>query len=196
MPEIKTLALFPLNSVLFPGGLLQLKVFEARYLELITRCLDSAQPVGIILKQPGSPMESLGTRAELLGLEATSTSTSILHVRCRGTQRFTIQSLAQASDGLWQAQVQGTEDDPLMLPSLALIPTAEALASAMAKLKQQGRQPFLKPFQFDSAGWVANRWCEILPISNAAKHQLLALPDPMVRLQLVGDYLRGQGVIG
>jgi hypothetical protein len=56
--------------------------------------------------------------------------------------------------------------------------------------------PFLEPYRFDDAGWVANRWCEILPISQAAKFKLMELPDPHVRLQLVDDYLRGKGVIG
>jgi Lon protease-like protein len=48
----------------------------------------------------------------------------------------------------------------------------------------------------NDAGWVANRWCEILPISLAAKQKLMELPEPAMRLNLVGEYLRGKGVIG
>ena len=59
------------------------------------------------------------------------------------------------------------------------------LANAIATLKAQGAEPFLEPHRFDDAGWVANRWCEILPISLAAKQKLMELPDPQVRLQLV-----------
>jgi uncharacterized protein len=197
MPEIESpaaLTLFPLNSVLFPGGLLTLKVFEARYLELIKHCMRTAQPFGVVLKPPGGAMETIGTIAEIIEVEATTPC--IVQARCRGAQRFEMVSQTQSGNGLWQAQIHPRSDDTPMLPSRKLISTARALASAIANLKQQGSHPFLKPFQFDNAGWVANRWCEILPISNIAKQQLLALPDPMARLQLVGDFLRGQGVVG
>jgi len=70
------------------------------------------------------------------------------------------------------------------------------LAEAIAALKAQGTTPFLEPYRFDDAGWVANRWCEILPISQAAKYKLMTLEDPMARLQLVDDYLRSKGVVG
>jgi Lon protease-like protein len=72
----------------------------------------------------------------------------------------------------------------------------QALANAIAKLKAQGAEPFSPPHRLDDAGWVANRWCEILPITLAAKQKLMELDDPQVRLQLVHDYLRGKGVVG
>jgi uncharacterized protein len=62
-------------------------------------------------------------------------------------------------------------------------------------LKAKGAEPFLQPYRFDSAGWVANRWCEILPISLAAKQKLMELPDAQVRLQLVDEFLRSKGVV-
>jgi hypothetical protein len=70
-----------------------------------------------------------------------------------------------------------------------------ALANAIATLKQQGSEPFLPPYSFDDAGWVANRWCELLPISLAAKQKLMELDQPQVRLQLVDEFLRTKGVI-
>jgi Lon protease-like protein len=66
---------------------------------------------------------------------------------------------------------------------------------AIAALKAQGTEPFLEPHRFDQAGWVANRWCEILPIPLAAKQKLMELPDPRVRLRLVDDFLRSKGVV-
>ena len=71
-----------------------------------------------------------------------------------------------------------------------------ALATAIRRLKQQGSTPFLEPYRFDDAGWVANRWCEILPIPLAAKQRLLELDEPLMRLQLVDEFLRGKGVVG
>ena len=81
------------------------------------------------------------------------------------------------------------------MPREALHETVRGLANAIASLKGKGVEPFEQPYQFDSAGWVSNRWCEILPISLAAKQKLMELPDPLVRLELVDEFLRGQGVV-
>ncbi len=59
----------------------------------------------------------------------------------------------------------------------------------------QEQRPFALPYQLDDAGWVANRWCEILPISMAAKYRLMRLDEPLLRLKLVDDYLRSKGLI-
>ncbi len=63
------------------------------------------------------------------------------------------------------------------------------------RLREQGSTPFTSPYRFDDAGWVANRWCEILPISLAAKQRLMTLTEPQVRLKLVDEYLRSKGVV-
>ncbi len=204
MPETELLSipLFPLQAVLFPGGLLSLKVFEARYLDLISACLRENKPFGVVslrqggeVRKHGGPVvtEPIGTLAELI--EVDSAQHGILQVRCRGTQRFEVIAKEQQPDGLWLAQARMLDDDEAAAPSEALIETVRGLANAIATLKQQGAEPFLKPFKFDSAGWVANRWCEILPISIAAKQKLMELPDPQVRLQLVGEFLRTKGVV-
>ena len=204
MPETDVLAvpLFPLQAVLFPGGLLSLKVFEARYLDLISACMRESKPFGVMalrqgaeVRKPGEPvaMEVIGTMAELIDVD--SAQHGILQVRCRGTQRFEVQTRGQQPDGLWLAQVRMLADDNASLPTDALVETVRGLANAIATLKQQGSEPFLKPFKFDHAGWVANRWCEILPISLAAKQKLMELPDPQVRLQLVDEFLRTKGVV-
>jgi Lon protease-like protein len=194
--------LFPLQAVLFPGGLLSLKVFEARYLDLISACLRENTPFGVValrqggeVRKPGEPvaLEETGTLAELI--EVDSAQPGILQVRCRGTQRFGVNRMRQQADGLWLAEVEMLADDEASLPTDPMIETVRGLANAIATLKQQGSEPFLKPFLFDNAGWVANRWCEILPISLAAKQKLMELPDAAVRLQLVDEFLRSKGVV-
>jgi hypothetical protein len=200
-PE-RELPLFPLQAVLFPDGLLGLTVFEARYLDLITACLRERQPFGVVGLLRGREVrggstavsfEAVGTVAEIVS--ADSDRPGILQVRCRGTQRFRVEASREQSDGLWLARTSEVADDEMLAPTEALIGTVRALAAMVAKLKSQGEAPFLQPYRFDDAGWVANRWCEILPISQAAKQKLMELPDPMVRLQLVDDYLRGKGVV-
>jgi uncharacterized protein len=196
------LPLFPLQSVLFPGGLLTLKVFEARYLDLVSDCLRHQRPFGVVCLRQGSDVqragdkprfEEVGVTAELS--EVDSDEPNILRVKCVGRRRFRITHPQQQADGLWSAQAQPLPDDPWLAPDEARIPTVRALANAIATLKQQGSQPFLSPYHFDDAGWVANRWCELLPISLAAKQKLMELDQPLVRLQLVDEFLRSKGVI-
>ena len=196
------LPLFPLQTVLFPGGLLTLKVFEARYLDLIAGCLRERRPFGVVMLRGGSEVrqsretidiETTGTLAELIDVD--SEQAGILHVRCRGTQRFLIHSSWQRNDGLWLAESEAVPDDDPVAPTDALIEAARGLASAITALEARHARPFLEPYRFNDAGWVANRWCEILPITVLAKQRLMELPDPMVRLQLVDEFLRKKGVV-
>lgn len=197
------LPLFPLQSVLFPQGLLALKVFEARYVDLVSASLREGTPFGVVALVSGSEVrrhsesavefEQVGTCAELMDVDAAQPG--ILQVKCRGTRRFMVRSAQQQPDGLWVAQATYLPDDETVPPPDALLRSARGLASAVATLKLQGAEPFLEPFNFESAGWVANRWCEILPISQSAKQKLMELPDATVRLQLVDEFLASKGVV-
>jgi uncharacterized protein len=202
---IDALPLFPLRSVLFPGGLLALKVFEARYLDLVTDCLRLQQPFGVVCLLQGGEVrsgKSAAVRFESAGVmarldEVDSEQPGVLHARCTGTRRFRLDGAAtQQADGLWIGRAELLSDDITLPPSAEHLPTVQALASAIATLKAQGSEPFKLPHRLDDAGWVANRWCEILPISLGAKQKLMELDDPQVRLQLVHEYLRGKGVVG
>jgi uncharacterized protein len=196
------LPLFPLQVVLFPGGLLSLKVFEARYLDLMSYCLRERRPFGVVALRKGSEVrahkdqiefESTGVLAELLDVD--SAQAGILNVRCRGTSRFTLESSQQRDDGLWLADSAAVPDDAAIRPGPELHDTVRGLANAIATLDAQGASPFLQPYEFENAGWVANRWCEILPIPLGAKQKLMELSDPSVRLKLVADFLRSKGVV-
>lgn len=204
MPPSDTfaLALFPLQTVLFPDGLLSLKVFEARYLDLVGSCLREGKPFGVVALKQGSEVrhgvekvafESLGTLAELIDVD--SAQPGILQVRCRGLQRFEVKSSSQQPDGLWVAEAACLPDDEAAPPAEPMHDTVRGLANAIARLKSQGSEPFLAPYRFDDASWVANRWCEILPISLLAKQKLMELPDGQVRLKIVDEFLRGKGVV-
>lgn len=196
-----TIALFPLRSVLFPGALLQLKVFEARYLDLVGRCLRERERFGVVCLAEGRETGRDGVRFETEGTmadieEVDAEGTNLLRVRCRGAWRFRIVGQARAQpDGLWVADVQALAADAFEAPLAEFAPTVQALQQVIASLKEQGNRPFAEPFHLDDAGWVSNRWCEILPISLAAKHKLMMLEDPQTRLRLVHEYLKGKGVV-
>jgi Lon protease-like protein len=201
--SLSALPLFPLRSVLFPGGLLALKVFEARYLDLVSDCLRRQQPFGVVCLLQGGEVragkgairfESAGVLARLDDVD--SERAGVLRARCTGTRRFRLdRAAAQQSDGLWIGSAALLPDDTALAPSAAMMPTVHALSNAIATLKAQGVEPFNQPHRLDDAGWVANRWCEILPISLGAKQKLMELDDPQVRLQLVHEYLRSKGVV-
>ena len=197
------LPLFPLQAVLFPGGLLGLKVFEARYLDLVAECLREKRPFGVVcLKQGGETLRNAGSVAlEAVGVLATidevdAEQTGILAVRCNGGRRFRCsEPPRQRENGLWIAAAELLADDEPHLPAPAMLQTVRALADAIKSLAERGRHPFAKPFRLDDAGWVANRWCELLPVSLAAKQKLMELEDPVIRLSLVDGYLRDKKVV-
>jgi len=119
----------------------------------------------------------------------------ILAVRCHGDSRFTLAAPRQRADGLWLADASALPDDPPTAVPADLERCSRALQQAVASLAERGRTPFVPPHRFDDAGWVANRWCELLPVPLAAKQRLMALDDPALRLRLVDEYLHGRGVV-
>jgi Lon protease-like protein len=194
--SINTIPLFPLHAVLFPGGLMNLTVFEARCVELIDVCRREQKFFGSVMlsASEGSAFESIGCEAEVLDIH--QAGAGVLRVACRGHRRFEVKSSHEAKEGGWPlALIDWLPADPQVLPSQAFVPVVKALANAMARLKAEKKAAFLEPFDFKSVGWIANRWCELLPIPLSAKQRLMALPDPQARLQLVDQFLRTQGVL-
>ena len=197
------LPLFPLKMVLFPGSILGLKIFEARYLDMVGHCLRSSTPFGVICLQSGNEagrsdalqrLETVGTVAHIDEVDAEQAG--ILRLRCHGGQRFKLtEAPVQRDNGQWVGRVEPLRDDAPRGPGPAMMPTVTALAEAIQKLQQQDHEPFAKPYRLDHAGWIANRWCELLPISLAAKQKLMELDDPVIRLSLVDGYLRDKKVV-
>lgn len=191
------LPLFPLRTVLFPDGLLELKIFETRYLDLISRCMRERRPFGVVALKSGTEarvsndavaLYEVGTLAELVDVD--SAEANILLVRCRGTQRFVVGATQQQVDGLWLGDATAVADDPVVAPGPTHGNAVKSLAEATQALEAQGAQPFLLPHRFDSAGWIANRWCEILPLPLEAKQRLMTLADPLGRLDIVDSLMR------
>ena len=193
------LPLFPLQAVLFPEGRLTLKIFEARYLDMVGSCMRAQRPFGVVGLEAGSEVRGaggdvrlrpVGTLAELSDVD--SAQPGILQIACRGTLRFSIESSRQQADGLWLAHVTERAADAEVAPAADHASAVKGLRDAVATLEQHGASPFLPPHRFESAGWVANRWCEILPISLDAKQLMLELADPLARLGLVDSLLRAR----
>lgn len=206
--DTSALPIFPLQTVLFPGGRLNLKIFEARYLDMVGDCLRENRPFGVACLVTGGEVhhkrqasaEPRAVRFEATGVlaridDVDAEQAGILHIRCSGLQRILLDSPRQQADGLWLADAALQPDDDTLAPTEPLQASVAALREAIEAMRREGAEPFIPPYRFDDAGWVANRWCEILPISLAAKQRLMALDDPLARLQLVDEFLRKQGVI-
>jgi Lon protease-like protein len=202
---LQSLPLFPLAAVLFPGGVLSLRVFEVRYLDMIAKCRKAGAPFGVValtqgseVRQPGSAKEafsSVGTLATITEFE--TPRPGLMLVRATGAQRFRITSSDQLRHGLWVADVERVDaDKPVSVPDDLKV-AAQALEKVIHSLEQRttpGQMPVLPPWKFDDCGWVANRWCELLPLPLALKQRLMELDNPLVRLELVSDVLTRTGI--
>ena len=208
-----SLPLFPLSTVLFPGGVLPLRIFEVRYLDLISRCHREGAPFGVVCLTHGSEVRQprrqaepdavpgdefepqafapVGTMAHIIEVE--SPQAGLMMIRCTGGRRFRLSHREQLKHGLWVGDAQWLPDDlPVSVPpDLAHVKLAlERLVQNMqATMSQMDALPLQLPYRWDDCGWLANRWCEILPVSSQLKQQFMVLESPLVRLELVADLL-------
>ena len=202
---LQSLPLFPLSAVLYPEGLLSLRVFEVRYLDMIAKCRKAGAPFGVVsltqgneVRQPGSQeaFSAVGTLATIQDFE--NPQPGLMMVRAVGSQRFRITASEQLKHGLWVADVESIAPDLAVTIPEDLKPTSDALRrlieSLQLKADAAAPMPLLPPFKLDDCGWVANRWCELLPLPVALKQRLMELDNPLVRLELVSDVLTRTGI--
>lgn len=199
-----SIPLFPLSTVLFPGGLLPLQIFEVRYLDMIARCIADETPFGVVLLTKGGEVrapearerfEEAGTLACVI--DTTGSTTNLLQVVCRGGARFELHSTLQRANGLWMGEAELAQQDHAVQIPTELRGASEALERVLATLTDvpRHRWPVLPPFQLDDSGWVSNRWCELLPLPDAQKQQMLMLDNPLIRLELLHDVLDEHGML-
>ena len=198
------LPLFPLGSLLFPGGALGLRVFEARYLDLMTACLKTAAPFGVVFIENGSEVKSNGSSAPMLAtmgckaeiIACDMQEAGLMMVRARGLGRFAIETTQTGPNGLRIGTVSDIEPDAATALPEQYKAVGQSLKQVIAALHlQQGEVPFIAPYALEDAGWVANRWCEILPIPPETKQKLMALEQPLIRLELVANFLKKRGLL-
>lgn len=209
-PLLRSLPLFPLGTVLFPGGLLPLRIFEVRYLDMIGRCHRNGSPFGVVSLTQGSEVRRAGAEAERFAAVGTlavirefdAPQAGLLQIECIGTQRFSVRSSELQSYGLWTAEVEALADDLALTIPDDLQQTAEALRRLVQALEERQRMtgdagvrlPIAQPYRFEDCGWVANRWCELLPMQTELRQRLMALDSPLMRLELVSDLLARAGI--
>ena len=182
---MNSIALFPLNIVLFPDGPLPLRIFETRYVDMVRRCMRETQTFGVVVIREGNevgPAETydVGTLAKIVDFH--QLSDGLLGLSCVGQQRFRIRSRSRQADGLNLAEVDRLAERPAVA-----VPARHARLPELLKsvLPQLGEVYTDIEMRLDDAAWVGHRLAEILPIPLAAKQSCLELDDPIQRLDVL-----------
>jgi len=191
-----TVPIFPLQTVLFPGAMLPLKIFEVRYMDMAKACLKDSSPFGVCLiregQEVGAPAvpEPVGCLARIAQCDVEELG--ILKVTAEGLERFRIVSREVNRQGLIVGEVErlATEEDAPDAAGLA--ESSEFLRKAIAGI---GAERFNEPFHFEDASWVGFRLAEILPLRVDVKQKLLELTDAALRLAILHKFLRQQKLI-
>ncbi|WP_343351012.1 LON peptidase substrate-binding domain-containing protein [Pseudomonas sediminis] len=179
------LPLFPLNTVLFPGCVLDLQIFEARYLDMISRCMKQGTGFGVVCIVEGEEVGEAASRFAAIGCEALvrdfqQRPNGLLGIRVEGGRRFRVERAQVLPDQLTVADVQWLEEQPNS-PLQAEHADLAALHAALAE------HPLVAGL--DMTGVVAgqqqlaNQLAYLLPLEPAQKLQLLQLDDPALRLE-------------
>jgi uncharacterized protein len=187
--------IFPLGSVLFPGGTMALKIFEQRYMDMAKQCLKHAAPFGIALiregEEVGTPALShpVGTLARIDDWEMATLG--VLEVRVKGDERFRVLEQKVLPSGLIVGNLELIDADDT--------PASPALEACAAFLKTVHGKIYVDAPPDESRyldiSWVSFRLTEILPFSNSVKQKMLELTDAKMRLEILQRFLRDQNLI-
>jgi hypothetical protein len=192
----RQMPIFPLGTVLFPGAILPLKIFEVRYMDMARACLRDSSPFGVCLIREGSEVGApavphpVGCTARIA--ECDVEELGILKVRAEGLERFRIVSTEVSRQGLIIGEVEDIDPEPPQPGAPGLADSAQFLQKAIAGI---GEERFAQPFRFDDASWVGFRLAEILPLRIDVKQRLLELTDPAMRLVVLHKFLQQQELI-
>jgi uncharacterized protein len=190
----REVALFPLHTVLFPGGVLPLRVFEPRYMEMAKACLRDDERFGVCLIREGTEVgapavpEEVGCLARIIRWDMQQVG--ILQLTTRGERRFRIRDRRLQADGLARATIE-----PLPEETDAAVPQAyETCVQLLRRAVDEHAAPCVEPpFRFESSAWVGARLAEILPLSLSARQKLMELDSGLERLAILHSLLAQRG---
>ncbi len=193
--SFQELPLFPLNTVLFPGGVLPLRIFEPRYLNMVSECMKADHGFGVVAIQEGgetgmaASFQKIGTLARIADFDRLEDG--LLGITCQGEQRLQVMSHRVQADRLILGRVRFLPDDPSRPPLPAHAPLLTFLRHVLEQEELQCYTRFLQP-AWDSAAWVGNRVAELLPLPLGLKQALLELTDPTQRLDALRSLFQSE----
>jgi Lon protease-like protein len=175
--------LFPLHTVLFPGGPLPLRIFETRYTDMVRRCAREQQPFGVVLIQEGEEAGAVATTATVGSsariVDFYTLKDGFLGIACVGERRFSMQRVWREADGLNMAEISWLADEPVLPLPAEYAQLGDVVRRALEDLAEHYQHVEKK---FDDAAWVGARLTEILPLQLPDKQAMLELDDPLARL--------------
>lgn len=178
-----TVPLFPLKTVLFPGGVLPLRIFEARYVDMVGRCLRNDEPFGVLAIVEGSEAgpartRGVGTLARIVDFRRGDDG--LLGIVALGGERFEAAAIDVQPDGLYVGRVEVLEREP----RLDLPERHRDLARLVQRvLPSLGDSVRHMTAAYDDATWVGYRLAEMLPLSVDDKQTYLEMNDAAERLE-------------
>jgi Lon protease-like protein len=185
------LPLFPLDTVLFPGGPLPLRIFEPRYVDMVRKCMREGVPFGVLLIRSGqevgevSSAANIGTSARIVDFH--QMPDGLLGIICTGEQKFRLEERRVQADGL----NVGTITWLPLERAMPLPPQHAHLGLLLERALPQISDIYQAvESRFDDAGWVSSRLAEILPISLSDKQECLEMDDPLARLERLSPFIR------
>ncbi|NCF76508.1 MAG: peptidase S16 [Proteobacteria bacterium] len=183
--------LFPLRTVLFPGGALPLRIFEPRYVDMIRWCMREGKGFGVVLlregsdvldakdpdnKAKGAHIYDVGTQAHIIDFD--QADNGLLGIVAQGGEKFSVIETDVARDGLMRAEVRLLSE-----PALPLSERYDPLVSVLRDLLAHPLIQELSPqVDFHEDRSVSHRVADLLPIAPEAKQWLLEMPTPEARL--------------
>jgi len=191
-----TIPLFPLKTVLFPHGILPLRLFEPRYLDMVSACMKSDSGFGVCLISAGeevgaaASIHTVGTLARITDWEMREDG--LLGITLRGQERLTILSQHIESNQLIMATASTIPDEPEM----EIPPAYSVLVELLRQAFEQAGHPYTEMVKkYAEAGWVGYRLAELLPFKLSFKQELLELNDPLQRLQRIAVALEERAAV-
>ncbi|OZA31178.1 MAG: peptidase S16 [Hydrogenophilales bacterium 17-61-9] len=199
LPKQKTLPLFPLDTVVFPGGRLPLRIFEQRYLDMIKQAIANDTPFGICAPAWGTPVGAPPLRGDPAAPCDVGTcmriadwdmpQTGILRIETVALERFVIRSAHAEPDGL----LMGTVEDVSVEPAAPIPDDLELPVEILRHIiGEYGNAHFPEPHELDNAVWVGYRLSEVLPLTLSIQQNLLEMNDSVMRLRILAEFLKKQ----
>jgi len=182
------LPLFPLSTIVMPGGLLPLRLFERRYLDMVTSCFRDGSGFGVCLLKSGHDTDGnsepfpRGTTVSIIDFD--QGADGLLHITAQGDQEFELRNHWQQEDGLFMGEV----DLIPVAPKTQMNAEAEVLAGKLELILS-----YMEPSihytekQLDNADWVCHRLLELLPLDPPSKMEIIALPNNAERLNALAS---------
>ncbi len=182
--------LFPLHTVLFPGAPLPLRIFEPRYMDMVSQCMRTGSGFGVCLIREGEEVGKAARTHELGTLAMIEdwhpASDGMLGITARGSRRFRILSERLKANQLLMAKVEYLDDESdLVIPD-----EHDHLLAVLDKLRQK-LPPKLRQLDKEAADAVMLAWrlADLLPLKLSQKQYFLQLDDPMQRLDGIAHIL-------